>query len=152
MTPAQALEWLKKWGFATALLVLTAWSSAAGLSLAPTPPAPPRESERTPHHPAPGEAEPNLRNPFLTGTDWRAFLRAQMEASSVAARPHATPPEPPPAVEGTMMSPERLAVTQDGMYKEGATIGKFRIEKIFNDRVVFSKEGKEYVVKVAEGN
>lgn len=145
------IEELKQWGFVTLAVVATGWSSLTALSITPTPPPEKSVSERTAHHPSPGSAEIGARNPFLTGTDWRAYLRARQEAS---ARPaprvsaYTPPPEPPPEVEGTMMEPYRQVMTPQGIFREGQSIGKWKVEEIREDRVVFSKDGKRTTVKL----
>jgi len=138
-----ALEWVRRWGFPAGMGVLALWGGALGLSIAPTPQPAAVASPPAPHHPARSNAMPDLRDPFLTGTDWRAYLRQKQDASTAIAKSKLPPADPPPEVEGTMTAGGRMkVVTPLGEFVVGQWIGKYRVDEIADDHVTFMKDGR----------
>ena len=151
-----ALEHVRRWWYAVtvaAFALVAAWSALMG-EIAPAPPEP--APARSAHNPAPARLDTTIRNPFMTGTEWRSYQRALLEP------PPPTKPLPPPlsqrpleadlpTIEGTMQTGKVMfAVIGGDLYKPGSMFGKFKIISVDNQQVVFEAEGRRLSAKVPE--
>jgi hypothetical protein len=155
-----AVEMARRWSFALVVLCLAIAGSWRAVSRAPADREPMLAAARTIHRPAPGSTDAVLRDPFVTGAEWRARLRETFQppvSPSPSGPPRvvrsvAPPPvDPYPVLLGTMISGrDKFAVLSGGYFPEGSVVGGYRVETVDLDQVVFSNRGKRIVVKVPD--
>jgi hypothetical protein len=143
------MDILRRWGFSllvVGLALLAAWVEMASTSAVTLPEVPPRKKTR---NATSGPLESAIRDPFLTGSEWRSIVRERTERTRAgpSGRPEAAAADL--VLLGTMLSGKvRYAVMSDGLFAEGARVGKFRIQSISLDRVVLSADGHTVVLRV----
>lgn len=156
MSKARPKDTLARWWF-VALVMLFAGAAATRAVVAPkaqknADPPPPRVV----HNPDPGRLDAVVRDPFMTGTEWRVKLRERSEgpapAPSASGAPVVVAP-PPPGSElgfaGTMRSGSTLyAILNSGMVREGAQVGRYTVEEIRDDQLTISFEGQRVTLRI----
>lgn len=160
MTKPRPRDTIARWWF-VALVMGLAGVAATRAVMAPTAVRGPEPAAaRIVHNPDPGRLDAVVRDPFMTGTEWRVKLRERTEgpipAPSVTAAPQviAPPPPPPPGTElgfaGTMRSGSTLyAILSQGMVREGAQVGRYTVENIAQDRITLGFDGQRVTLSVA---
>lgn len=148
---------LSRWWFAGLVLAFAGVAAAWALAPRAAPPAAETPPPRVVHNPDPARPDFAVRDPFMTGPEWRAQRRERAEpapvASATAAAPVFIAPPPAPGSElgfaGTMLSgSQRYAILSAGMFRVGAQVGRYTILEIDEDRIVLRYDDKSVVLKV----
>lgn len=159
MSRGRSRETLARWWFSGLVMVLGCAGAAQALLIKPAPRVVEAPPSRVAHNPDPGHLDASVRDPFMTGTEWRAKVRERQEqplpapSASAGAGPVAAPPAPPPGSElgfaGTMVSGSvRYAILSAGMVKTGAKVGKYVVEQIGDDRIVLRFDDKRVTLRM----
>lgn len=134
------------------VLVVVIERSRDGVVQAPLEPLP----VFSPADPVVSSPEADLRDPFVTGAQWRAERREAPPAPSpsVGASPVTTVPAPPspPALLGTLMKGgRRFAVTEEAIVDAGARLGAFVVRSVAVDHVILEYHGRTIRVDALPG-